>query len=354
MPIFSSSRSRAPVTLQTVADRVGVSAMTVSNVINGRGKVSTETRARVSEAVRQTGYVPNVAARRLAGAAGTRLGLLYPDDRSPFLTEVLLAVLASANAIGAQLVVREGSLASVDQAERLVMQAIEAGAEGLILIPPYAELLSGSDYFQRLGIPAAAIAGATPLEGMQTIRIDNRTAADQLTSHLVESGHTSIAFITGPMDHGDSHERLHGFQDAMARHGLNVDSRLVRSGRFSFQSGCEATEALLALQQRPTAVLASNDDMALGVLWVAQRAGLQVPDDLAVAALDDTAASRRAWPPLTVAAQPMAQMADAAVGAVLASLVGRAPLPTGEQVLPHDLVLRRSSARPEKGEPVEV
>lgn len=335
-----------PVTLQTVADRVGVSTMTVSNVINGRGKVSTETRARVKEAIKLTGYVPNVAARRLAGAAGTRLGLLYPDVRSPFLTDVLLTALASANAVGAQLVVREGRLPNADHAEQLVMEAIEAGAEGLLLVPPYAELLSGSEYFQRLGIPAVAIAGAEPLAGMQTVRIDNRLAADQLTSHLIQSGHRQIAFIAGPMDHGDSHERLLGFQDAMARHGLLVEPAFIRNGRFSFQSGCEATEALLALQAQPTAVLASNDDMALGVLWVAQRAGLRVPEDLSVAAFDDTAASRRAWPPLTVAAQPMAKMADAAVASIVSCLVGKGDLPEGEMVLPHELLIRTSSGPP--------
>lgn len=341
-----ASRIRVAVTLQTVADRVGVSTMTVSNVINGRGKVSAETRSRVKEAIRATGYVPNVAARRLAGAAGTRLGLLYPDVRSPFLTEVLLAALASANTVGAQLIVREGRLATVDHAEQLVMEAIEAGAEGLLLVPPYAELLSGSDYFQRLGIPAAAIAGAAPLEGMQTVRIDNRGAANQLTTHLIQAGHRQIAFITGPMDHGDSHERLLGYQDAMASHDLSIEPSLVRAGRFSFQSGCEAAESLIAEQPHPTAILASNDDMGLGVLWVAQRSGLRVPEDLSVAAFDDTAASRRAWPPLTVAAQPTGAMTNAAVAAILANLMGKGELPSGELVLPYDLIVRTSSASP--------
>lgn len=345
MPPPPSSRVRVPVTLQTVADRVGVSTMTVSNVINGRGKVSVETRARVKEAIRITGYVPNIAARRLAGAAGTRLALLYPDVRSPFLTDVLLTALASVNAVGAQLIVREGRQATMEHAEQLVMEAIEAGAEGLLLVPPYAELLAASSYFQRLGIPAVAIAGAAELQGMQTVRIDNRQAAAQLTAHLASAGHTRIAFITGPVDHGDSHERLLGYQDAMRELGLSIDPECVRSGRFSFQSGCEAAEVLLALERGPTAVLASNDDMALGVLWVAQRAGLRVPEDLAVAAFDDTAASRRAWPPLTVAAQPMTRMADLAVAAVIGSLVGNTGLPGGEQVLPHALLLRTSSGK---------
>ncbi|AWH17678.1 LacI family transcriptional regulator [Stenotrophomonas sp. ZAC14D2_NAIMI4_7] len=344
MPARRSTALRPPATLQTVADRVGVSTMTVSNVINGRGKVSAETRARVKEAIRLTGYIPNVAARRLAGAAGTRLGLLYPDVRSPFLTEVLLAALASANAVGAQLLVREGSHATAEHAEQLLMAAIEAGAEGLLLVPPYAELLSGSSYFQRLGMPSVAIAGATALQGMQTVRIDNRAAADQLTTHLVQAGHRSIGFITGPMDHGDSHERLQGYQHAMARHGLQIDPAFIRNGRFSFQSGCEAAEALLAASERPSAVLASNDDMALGVLWVAQRAGLRVPHDLAVVAFDDTAAARRAWPPLTVAGQPIDRMTDTAVAAIIANLVGKAELPAGEVVLPHSLHVRTSSA----------
>ncbi|MFO3706436.1 substrate-binding domain-containing protein [Xanthomonas codiaei] len=226
------------------------------------------------------------------------------------------------------------------------MEAIEAGAEGLLLVPPYAELLAESDYFQRLGVPAVAIAGAAPLAGMQTVRIDNRLAADQLTSHLIQRGHKQIAFIAGPLDHGDSHARLLGFQEAMNRHELGVPPAFVRGGRFSFQSGCEAAEALLALRSRPTAVLASNDDMALGVLWIAQQSGLRIPVDLAIAAFDDTAASRKAWPPLTVAAQPMARMADAAITSIVACLLGHAGLPSGELILSHELLIRTSSGPP--------
>lgn len=338
--------ARPPITLRTVAERAGVSAMTVSNVINGRGKVSIQTRARVKEAIRLIGYVPNIAARRLAGVARTRLGLVYSDIRSPFLSEVLLTTLASATAIGAQVVAREGRLPNREHAEQLVMELIDAGAEGLLLVPPYAELLAESDYFRRLGVPAVAIAGAAPLAGMQTVRIDNRLAADQLTSHLIQRGHRRIAFIAGPLDHGDSQARLLGFQDAMDRHGLRAKPAFIRSGRFSFQSGCEAAEALLALRTRPTAVLASNDDMALGVLWIAQQSRLRIPADLAIAAFDDTAASRKAWPPLTVAAQPMAWMADAAIGSIVAYLRGTTGLPSGELVLPHELLLRMSSGAP--------
>lgn len=330
-------------TLKTVADRTGVSTMTVSNVINGTGKVGAETRARVREAIRATGYVPNLEARRLAGAAGTRLALIHSGDRSPFLTDALLAVLASTNAAGAGLIVCEGTSPTLEHAEQRVMDAIKSGAEGLILIPPYAELLSGSDAFMRLGIPTVALAGAQVLPGMRTIRIDNRLAADQLTLHLIDSGHQRIAFLAGPMEHGDSRERLAGFEEAMARAGLPIPPELIRHGRFSFQSGCDIGEALLGMSSAPTAVLASNDDMALGVLWIAHRAGLRVPQDLSLAAFDDTAAARRAWPPLTVASQPMAGMAAAATRALLDCLTGNAGLPCGEQILPHQLLIRTSS-----------
>ena len=317
--------------------------MTVSNVINGTGKVGAETRARVKEAIRATGYVPNLQARRLAGAAGTRIALIHSGDRSPFLTDTLLAVLASTNAAGAQLIVCEGTSPTLEDAEKLVMDAIKAGAEGLMLIPPYAELLSGSDTFMLLRIPAIALAGAQALPGMQTVRIDNRLAADQLASHLIDNGHQRIAFLAGPMGHGDSRERLVGFEDAMARSGLPIVPELIRHGRFSFQSGCEIGEDLLGASSAPTAVLASNDDMALGVLWVAHRAGLRIPQDLSLAAFDDTAAARRAWPPLTVANQPMAEMAATATQVLLDCLTGDAGLPHGELILPHQVIIRRSS-----------
>lgn len=343
MPTRQRAAPRAPATLRTVADSAGVSAMTVSNVINGKGKVGAETRARVREAIRRTGYVPNLAARRLAGAAGTRIALIYPEGRSPYLVEVLLGSLAGSNAAGAQLIVKEGTAASVEAALQLVMEAIDAGAEGLLLVPPYAELLARSPAFRQLGLPAVAISAAAPLPAMMSVRIDNRRAAEQLTCHLIQQGHRNIGFIGGPAGNGDSAERRAGFRQAMRAHGLPVRPPSIQRGRFTFQSGCEAAERLLDAATPPSAILASNDDMALGVLWVAQRRGLSVPRDLAVAAFDDTTAARRAWPPLTVATQPVAAMTAAAVEAIMAALVGRGGLPSADVVLAHEVLMRLST-----------
>src|SRR5215471_10865861 len=129
-------RRRTAVTLRRVAERAGVSVMTVSNVINGTGKCGRETRRRVQVAIRETGYVPNLEARRLAGAAGTRIGLIYPDGRTPFLAEALLAALDAAVECGSQLVVREGIGKHVQDADDLVARAVSGGAEGLLVIPP--------------------------------------------------------------------------------------------------------------------------------------------------------------------------------------------------------------------------
>lgn len=318
--------------------------MTVSNVINGTGKVGAEARQRVREAIAQTGYVPNIEARRLAGASGTRIALLYPDTRTPFLTEVLLATLNAANARGTQLLVRDTAGVLTADAETLVAQALAGGAEALVLVPPFAECLADSPVFGRLGIPAVALAAAGPLNQMHTVRIDNRKAADQLTSHLIELGHRQIGFITGPAGHGDSGQRLRGHQDAMARAGLPVRKPHVIAGDFTFQAGCAATARMLAGTPRPTAIVASNDDMAMGAQWAAQQAGLRLPGALSVAGFDDTAAARRAWPALTVMQQPIAQMASTAVDLLLDALTCAAMPSWREVIHPHALVTRDSTS----------
>lgn len=333
-------------TLRSVAERAGVSTMTVSNVINGTGKVGEATRQRVREAIGATGYVPNIAARRLAGAAGTRVGLVFPDGRTPFLAEVLLATLEAATLRGSQLVVREGVGRDIDDARALLDQALDAGAEALVLVPPYAERLAEAAVLARFELPAVAFAAAGPMPGMHSVRIDNRAAADALASHLIELGHRQIGFITGPMDHADSLERLEGFRAAMRRHRLPVRAGMVVAGAFTFASGCEATDRLLALPRRPTAIIASNDDMAVGAQWAAQRAGLQLPAQLSVAGFDDTAAARRAWPPLTVIRQPIAGMATIALDLLMAALCAPEPPSPRDVVVPHELVVRASTCAP--------
>src|SRR5260370_921570 len=204
-------RSSTAVTIRTVAEQAGVSMMTVSNVINGTGKVSDQTRARVRQAIRNTGYVPNYEARRLASGGCSRIALLYSDQQTPFLAQVLLAAINPSTAYGAQLLVRSRNTPPKRSAEKLVLNAARSGVQGRLLGPPYAELLAGSEVLSEM--KATAIAAAGPLPSMNPVRIDNRSAARELTTFLIRLGHRRIGFISGPPTHAHTLEPRPAYQD---------------------------------------------------------------------------------------------------------------------------------------------
>jgi LacI family transcriptional regulator len=173
--------------------------------------------------------------------------------------------------------------------------------------------------------------------------MDDRLAAYEMTKHLIELGHRDIGFIIGHPDHGASHLRHQGFMEAMADSGLTVRPERVEQGYFSFRSGFEAAERLLTGGDRPTAVFASNDDMALGVMAVANRLRLNVPETLSVAGFDDTPGAKVVWPQLTTVRQPIAAMAGAAADMLLNGVSwDEGELPPSK-LLDFELVVREST-----------
>lgn len=330
------------VTIKAVAAHAGVSAMTVSNVFNNTGKFSRETRERVLAAIAALGYVPNSAARRLAGVTPARIGLLYAGVDSMFIDGVLAAAAVATAERGLQLMVRKADGPENALATARALQA--SGADALLVLPPFELVLSGSPAFQALGLATAALATAAPLPDMSTIRIDNRAAARAVTELLIAKGRRRIAVIAGPANHSDSLERLAGCRDALAARGLALPDERIIEGRFTFESGLAAAEALLDLAEPPDAIVAANDDMAAAALWSAHRRGLSLPRDLAVTGFDDTLLATRVWPPLTTVRQPIDRMTGRALDLLLEAL-RRPPgdiAPT-DVLEVHHLVLRASA-----------
>ena len=307
-------------TIKAVAARAGVSAMTVSNVFNNTGKFSRETRERVLAAITALGYVPNSAARRLAGATPARIGLLYAGVDSMFIDGVLAAAAVASAERGLQLMARKADKPEDALAIARALQA--SGADALLVLPPFELALSGMADFQALGLVTAAIATAAPLPDMFTVRIDNRAASRAVTERLIAKGRRRVAVIAGPADHSDSAERLAGCREALAAHGLSLPARRIVEGRFTFESGLAAAERLLALSEPPDAIVAATDDMAAAALWSAHRRGMGLPRDLAVTGFDDTLLATRVWPPLTTVRQPIDRMTGRALDLLLEALRG--------------------------------
>ena len=336
------SGDRARVTIKAVAAHAGVSAMTVSNVFNDTGKFSRDTRARVLAAIEALGYVPNSAARRLVSATPARVGLIYAGVDSLFIDMTLAAAAVASAERGLQLMARKAT--SPDDALEIARALQKAGADALLLLPPFDTVLSGSAPFQALGLATAAIATAAPLPDMFTVRIDNRAAARSLTELLIAKGRRRIAVIAGPQDHSDSVERLAGCREALAAHGLTLPDTLVVEGRFTFESGLEAAERLLGLAEPPDAIVAANDDMAAAALWIAHRRGVILPRDLAVTGFDDTLLATRVWPSLTTVRQPIDRMTARALDLLLEALRRPADALRPVDVLePHTVVERAST-----------
>lgn len=306
-----SRRGRGKVTIVDVAREAHVSPMTVSRVINGEGNVRQATMERVQQAIEKLGYAPNEAARSLAGASAVQIGLLYDNPSSAYLAELLLGVLEQASKIGAQLAVQKSG--GPDAERDAIAKLLKAGVDGVILPPPLSESAQVLDMLRAEGVPVVCLAtGNAPADGL-SVRIDDFEAARSMTRHLIALGHRDIGFVKGHPNQTASAERFRGYCAALAEAGIAPVEDWIAQGYFTYQSGLQAAEQIMSRKERPSAIFASNDDMAAAVSAVAHRMGLDVPRDLAVAGFDDTQLAVAVYPELTTIRQPIAEMARKSV-----------------------------------------
>ena len=333
--------------MSDVAKLAGVSPMTVSRVMNGDTKVREVTRNRVGAAVAALNYVPNQAARRLAGAPPIRVGFLYSNPSAGYLSEFLVGLLNQASQNNLQLMVEkcEADGHGVEQALRLIAN----GIDGIILPPPLCDTPKLIDAIAASGTPAVIVACGSPDDRVCAVSIDDFHAAHAMTSHLIALGHQRIGFIIGHPNQTASARRLAGFQAAIAEKRAQSAPELIVQGMFTYRSGLDAAETLLGLEQRPTAIFASNDDMAAATVAIAHRLGLDVPGDLTVAGFDDTALATTIWPELTTVRQPIAAMAEAAVQFLVKQINAQrndAEEAPAHVVMDYQLIRRQSDAAP--------
>lgn len=327
-------------TIVDVAKRANVSSMTVSRVINGRPGVSEQTRALVLGAIKALAYTPNVAARDLVTSTELRIGVIYSNASAAFMSEFLTGVFEEATLRGARLVLLKGEGGHAPSAQALEAMAT-SGLSGILLAPPLGESPEVLRVLREAGCIMAAV-GAYQAPDTICVRIDDRAAAYQMTRLLLSRGHRCLGFILGNPDQAASSERMAGFYAAVRETG-GVDVQVVQ-GDFSYMSGLAAAEQLLSSPRRPTAIFASNDDMAAAVVSVAHRRHLDVPGELSVAGFDDTTAAVTLWPPLTTVHQPLRNLAAEALGQLIAQVTakgGRLRV-TREVVLDHAIVERQS------------
>jgi LacI family transcriptional regulator len=342
--VSKQARATGGATVYDVARAAGVSAMTVSRVINGNSHVSEATRDKVLAAIASLKYQVNHAAR--AARIGTlRVGLLYSNPSAAFLSALLVGAMDQCGQNGAQLLLERCD--GLSSQRKAIDRLIAEGADGILVPPPLCDAEEALRQLDEIGIPTVAVATARPLTGVAAVRIDDYEGARTMTRYLLSLGHQNIAFIKGDPEHTPAQLRYQAFMDTMEEAGLAVPPQRVAQGLFTYRSGLTAARSLLAQEPRPTAIFASNDDMAAAVIAVAHGMHLQVPEDLTVCGFDDTPVATTVWPELTTIHQPIGDMARLAVDLLVDQVRSRR---AGEsrhvphRLLPYTLVTRESSA----------
>jgi len=343
-----AKRAGAPPTIIDVAKQAGVSIKTVSRVLNKEATVHPDTRALVLEVVSQLNYRPQLSARSLAGAKSFLIGLLYYEPSASFVAGVQRGATQRCREADYHLVVESLQSGGADLKSQIDHMLAALRPDGMILTPPICDNPDVLATLRATNTPCVLLSPAGEGHGMARVLMDDVRASEELTNLMISLGHTRIAFIRGAAEQSASDRRQAGFERAMRAHKLAIDPALVCQGRFTFESGVEAAHHLLSRSVPPTAVFASNDDMALGVLAAAQRLGIAVPHDVAIVGFDDSRAATLVWPELTTVRQPLAEMAMAAVDMLLAGAAKPGEV-APVRVLPHEVVVRGSTAAPAKG-----
>jgi LacI family xylobiose transport system transcriptional regulator len=327
-------------TLADIAREAGVSAPTVSKVLNGRADVAPATRERVEELLRRHGY----RRRRTAAQPAPLIELVFHELESAWAMEVIRGVESVAREEALSVVLSE-SAGRLSLGQSWVDGVLARRPTGVVLV------LSGLDRLQQAqltsrDIPFAVIDPAgDPGDDVPAVGATNWQGGLVATRHLLDLGHRRIAAITGPSRMMCSRARVDGYRAALETAGVPFDPALVREGSFHHEAGYTAGLELLRMAERPTAVFAGNDLQALGVYEAARELGLRIPDDLSVVGFDDLPLARWVGPPLTTVRQPLSEMGAAASRLVVDLAHGRRPTSLRLDLATH-LVERSSTCAP--------
>jgi len=334
-------------TIDDVAARAGVSIKTVSRVVNREPNVREATAKRVLQAIHELNYRPNFSARNLASPRAYLIAVLYDNPSDNYIVSILEGVLSACEEARYGVLLRPCDVSSPRLIDRVHEMVTQRRASGLVLTPPLCDQVALLRTLDADHVDYVSIAPYDENRGKPFVSVDDRRASRDLTEYLLSRGHRRIGFIKGHPLHGAASRRLLGYQDAHREHGIEIDERLIANGLFSFQSGVECGRRLLHLPEPPTAIFASNDDMAAGVLHAAHEMGLEVPAQLSVAGYDDTPIARYVYPSLTTIRQPIRAMAQGAVECLIRSIRQRSGfVPEGPitQRFDYELVIRHSVA----------
>src|SRR6476646_376112 len=327
------------VTIKDVAREAKVSVATVSRVLNGSGPVSDETRSRIREIAGRMRYVPHSGARSLITSKTQTLGVLLPDLHCEFFAEVLRGMDDTAQRHGFHLLISR-SYADKHGIET-AMRAMRGRVDGVAAMSP--DLDAESLLNLPSTIPVVLLCSVPRGNDIDSLTIQNCRGAREMVSHLISLGHRRIAIIKGAPRNYDAAERLRGYRTALREAGILPDHSLDRAGNFTEAAGYSAALELLALKDRPTAIFAANDSMAIGALSALRESGVEVPGQMAVAGFDDIPLARYMDPPLSSVHVPICELGARAVELLLHGITHKNDHTRRRERVPTELVIRRST-----------
>ena len=334
-------------TINDIARLAGVSKKTVSRVINQSPFVREETRARIDAVIQQIGYTPDPQARGLAFRRSFLIGLVYDNPNAQYIVNSQEGVLDALRGSGFELVVHPCDRLSEDFVPGVRRFVERQKLHGVILLPPVSEDQALARALEEIDCQFVRLASVRLDNTPRMIVSSDRDATAEAATYLEALGHRRIGFIAGPQHHRSAHERKGGFMDALEKRGLTLPPELIVEGAYSFESGVACGEALLARKPRPTAIFASNDEMAAGVYKAAFRLKIAIPDELSVIGFDDSPVASRLSPALTTIRLPIRDMARLAASKLLPAAGARGEVVSGgvSRIVPH-LVVRDSTQAP--------
>lgn len=332
------------VTIYDIAKKANVSPMTVSRVINNSGKISEATRQKVEKVIEELNYIPNSAARSLISKESKILSLLITDITNPFFTRVARGAEDKARQLGYRLLL-SNSDENLEKESEYVTMLISTGVDGVLFAPAGDGSKKHLRTLIKHRIPFVLIDRS--IEGVQSDLVlgNNREGTRMLIEHLIEQGHQNIALINGPSNVSTARERQLAYEETLKLADLPINPKLIVESHYKRDDAHSAVEKLLQLPrtERPTAIFAANNFIAINAIRSLREQGVRVPEDIAVACFDDLEPVSSLNPFLTVAAQPAYNFGSIGTQLLIERIEGTAPPEYRKIILPPELIIRQSS-----------
>ena len=329
------------VTIKDVSKDASVSIKTVSRVINNEANVAEVTKNKVLASVKKLGFKPNKSAQSLRSKKSYMLALLYDNPNKSYLADVQSGIFNACKNTGYNLVIQECNYKSSELTNDIIQFVKDFKIDGLVITPPLSDM---QDFLSNLAankIEHVVIAPRIMNPDSLYVSSNDYEAAYNLTSEIIKHRHRDIGFIKGHPKHSASLLRFNGFLAAMKKYGFKPNEQWIKQGNFSFESGFDAGIQIFESSKIPTAIFASNDSMAAGIMKSAQMKGIEVPNNLSLTGFDDSAIAQQIWPSLTTIKQPVQQMAAHAAKILIAKFDGLVEK-TESKEFKSELILRES------------